>query len=166
MAEEKKKTQFKRRKEASLKWVFLVFIIGVCIFTFARINAETLSFFGYAFKEIISELRIPLGTFSLALGLIFGFSIGYAFNRHEKNEAENKTTQYPENFEITGNTYNGICKAIAEFPTQYPDYKNRSPKLDADIRPWLKEVGIAKNDRESHVFGSIISEHFKLSSDR
>lgn len=60
-----------------------------------------------------------------------------------------------------GKTAERLTQAIANFPSRYPDYKSKSPKLDDDIRPWLKSAyGIS--DREAHVFGTIISEHFEL----
>jgi hypothetical protein len=34
-----------------------------------------------------------------------------------------------------------------------------------DVRPWLKKAGFAANEREAHVFGVILSEHFMFSPD-
>ncbi|MEY4592647.1 MAG: hypothetical protein RIR18_1542 [Pseudomonadota bacterium] len=70
-----------------------------------------------------------------------------------KLEAESKT--------ITGQTMDKLTLAVSLFPGKYPNYKTVSPKLDADVRPWLKETeNIKATDRESHVFGAILSEHF------
>ncbi len=66
---------------------------------------------------------------------------------------------------IRGATIARLQRAIAAFPTRYPQYSERFPKLDSDVRPWLKEAGIAANDREVHVFSSILSEHFAASPD-
>lgn len=66
---------------------------------------------------------------------------------------------------ITGPTFERLQRAIAAFPGRYVDYQTRPPKLDSDVRPWLKEVKLANSDREAHVFGAIVAEHFKLSTD-
>ena len=66
---------------------------------------------------------------------------------------------------INSKTHESLLRAIADFPSRYPESRNKPPKLDADVRPWLKSGGYASSDREAHVFGSIISEQFKLSSD-
>jgi hypothetical protein len=66
---------------------------------------------------------------------------------------------------ITGPTFDRLQRAIATFPNRYIEYQTRLPKLDSDVRPWLKEAGLANNDREAHVFGAIIAEHFKLLTD-
>ena len=66
---------------------------------------------------------------------------------------------------VSGDTIDRIRRAIASFPGRYPEYKTKPPKLDDDVRPWLKEVGLAANDAERRVFGAIIREHFKLSPD-
>lgn len=65
---------------------------------------------------------------------------------------------------IESDTFSRICRAISAFPTRYPEYAIKPPKLDGDVRPWLKEVDVATNDREAVVFSTIIAEHFKLSS--
>ena len=66
---------------------------------------------------------------------------------------------------IGGDTFARLQRAIAAFPDQYPDYQSQPPKLKDVVRPWLKKVGLACNDREAHVFGTIIAEHFKLLGD-
>jgi hypothetical protein len=53
-------------------------------------------------------------------------------------------------------------EAIRRFPEQYPDYKKRPPKLDVDVRPWLKSEKIAKNDREAHILAQELVAYFKL----
>lgn len=62
---------------------------------------------------------------------------------------------------ISGQIFGKLQCAIAAFPSKYPDYQTKRPKLNNDIRPWLRTLGT--NDREAHVFGAIIVEHFKLS---
>jgi len=64
--------------------------------------------------------------------------------------------------EIHGQTFARLQRTIAAFPVRYPDYKAKPPKMDIDVRPWLKETGLANSDREAHVFGVIVAEHFKL----
>lgn len=66
---------------------------------------------------------------------------------------------------IQGQTFDRLQRVIAAFPTRYPEYKSKPPKLDDDVRPWLKESGLGENDAERRVFGAIIREHFKLSPD-
>ncbi|WP_153147355.1 hypothetical protein [Dechloromonas sp. H13] len=67
--------------------------------------------------------------------------------------------------EIRGDIFRRLQRAISAFPSRYPDYKTEQPKLTIDVRAWLKEVSLAMNDREAHVFGAIIAEHFDLSGD-
>lgn len=67
--------------------------------------------------------------------------------------------------EITGQTFDRLQRTIAAFPVRYPNYKSQPPKLKDDVRAWLRETALASNDREAHVFGAIIAEHFKLSGD-
>ncbi|MDA8260821.1 MAG: hypothetical protein M0Z99_35170 [Betaproteobacteria bacterium] len=62
----------------------------------------------------------------------------------------------------SGATFDGLMRAIAEFPKKYPNYEISAPKLDADVRPWLKASGYAGNEREAATFGTIIAETFKL----
>lgn len=62
---------------------------------------------------------------------------------------------------LNGKTIERLGKAIADFPSRYPEYETRQPKLDDDIRPWLKTT-YGASDREAHVFGAILSEHFNL----
>lgn len=66
---------------------------------------------------------------------------------------------------VLGPTFARLQRTIAAFPVRYPDYQSQPPKLKDDVRPWLKEAGLAGNDREAHVFGTIIAEHFKLLGD-
>lgn len=67
--------------------------------------------------------------------------------------------------EIRGPTFSRLQRVISAFPVRYPDFKAKPPKLNDDVRLWLKEVGLAENDAEQRVFGAIIREHFKLSPD-
>ena len=72
---------------------------------------------------------------------------------------------------IRGDTMERIHRAVNAFPTRYPDYKTKPPKLDGDVRVWLNppkpkfhnkdgESALAKNDKESVVFSVILKEHF------
>lgn len=67
--------------------------------------------------------------------------------------------------DIKGAAFERLQRAITAFPARYSDYQSQPPKLKDDVRPWLKEAGLAGNDREAHVFGTIIAEHFKLLGD-
>jgi hypothetical protein len=65
------------------------------------------------------------------------------------------------NIKIEGKTFERLQRSIAAFPACYPEYEKKQPKLDDDIRPWLK-AAYGASDREAHVFGAIISEHFRF----
>lgn len=67
--------------------------------------------------------------------------------------------------EIAGQTFSRLQRSIAAFPVRYPDYQSQPPKLKDDVRVWLKEAALASSDREAHVFGTIIAEHFNFSGD-
>lgn len=62
---------------------------------------------------------------------------------------------------IDGATFAKLATAISAFPQEYPQYKSEPPKLDADVRKWLG-TSFGCSEREKHVFGQIISEHFGL----
>lgn len=62
---------------------------------------------------------------------------------------------------IGGATFAKLSAALTAFPDKYPDYRSRPPKLDDDVRPWLKDI-FDCNVREAHVFSSIIQEHYGL----
>jgi hypothetical protein len=64
--------------------------------------------------------------------------------------------------QIEGETYNRLVRALASFPQRYPEYRDRPPKLDDDVRPWMAETGLAVSDAERRVFGAILREHFKI----
>ena len=66
---------------------------------------------------------------------------------------------------LRGACFDRLQRAVTAFPTRYPDFSIRQPKLDSDVRVWLKEAGLAANNTEQRVFGTIIAEHFKLSPD-
>lgn len=61
---------------------------------------------------------------------------------------------------IKGETFARLARAVQAFPARYPNYQGQAPKLDRDLRPWLKESKLASGDREAHVFGAILAEHF------
>ena len=62
---------------------------------------------------------------------------------------------------LRGKTAMRLIQAIANFPSRYPEYQLKPPKLDDDVRPWLKS-SYGASEREAHVFGAIIAEHFNL----
>lgn len=69
---------------------------------------------------------------------------------------------------ISGQTIERLQRAIAAFPTRYPEYQTNPPKLINDVRPWLHDIGVVRDGaegREAVVFGRIISEHFGFSPD-
>jgi hypothetical protein len=63
---------------------------------------------------------------------------------------------------IRGDTMERIRRAVNAFPTAYPEFRSRVPKLQDDLRAWLKETELANTDREAFVFSAIIQEHFKF----
>lgn len=66
---------------------------------------------------------------------------------------------------IKGPTFQRLQRAIALFPSIYTEYKSKPPKLDDDVRKWLENSGLGKNEPERRVFGAILREHFELSPD-
>lgn len=85
----------------------------------------------------------------------------------KQSESSTKAKYFQDDEEVRevaihGATFNRLRRAIASFPSRYPDYQAKPPKLDDDVRPWLKETGLAENDAERRVFGAIIREHFQL----
>lgn len=62
---------------------------------------------------------------------------------------------------IGGATFAKLSIALSAFPSAYPDYQSKPPKLDDDLRPWLKST-FACSDREAHVFSIVIQEHYEL----
>lgn len=62
---------------------------------------------------------------------------------------------------IAGATSARLRQAIDAFPEKYPSYREKPPKLDADVRDWLGKT-FGCSEREKHVFGQIIWEHFGL----
>ena len=65
---------------------------------------------------------------------------------------------------IHGPTFSKLQRAVIAFPERYPRYRTHPPKLDEDVRPWLKEEFKA-SDAVQRVFGAILREHFQLSAD-
>ena len=55
-----------------------------------------------------------------------------------------------------------LNQAIAAFPETYPEFRSRPPKLEEDVRAWLKDSQIASSAREAHVFGTVLAEMFEL----
>lgn len=62
---------------------------------------------------------------------------------------------------IGGETFAKLSAALSAFPSAYPDFQDKLPKLDDDLRPWL-QTAFACNAREAHVFSVIIQEHYGL----
>ena len=68
---------------------------------------------------------------------------------------------------IRGDTMERIHRLVNAFPTRYPDYKTKPPKLDEDMRDWLRESGLGSEEselgsRENVVISRIIDEHFGI----
>ena len=63
---------------------------------------------------------------------------------------------------INSQVFARLKSAIDVFPAKYPDYQSRPPKLDDDVRAWLKDERFAQNDTEKRVFGAILAEHFEI----
>lgn len=68
---------------------------------------------------------------------------------------------------IRGDTMGRIYRAVNAFPTRYPDYKTKPPKLDEDVRDWLRESALGSEEselgsRENVVISRIIDEHFGI----
>lgn len=61
---------------------------------------------------------------------------------------------------IRSSSFEKLKRAIQEYPARY---NGRCPKLDDDVRPWLKKE-FNCSERESAVFGAILAEHFNLGS--
>lgn len=61
--------------------------------------------------------------------------------------------------QVQGATYSKLIDVLAGFPAAYPDPSRA--KLDADIRQWIQKT-TGCNEREKHVFGTILAEHFGL----
>jgi hypothetical protein len=81
----------------------------------------------------------------------------------QDNHRSTSVTVSRESTAISGDVMSRIQKAVNAFPVTFPNYSIRSPKLDVDVREWLKNSGLAINDVEKRVFGTILFEHFKLS---
>lgn len=62
---------------------------------------------------------------------------------------------------IKGAVFAKLAAAIDSFPGKYPEHGGDWPKLDEDVRPWLAGA-FGCSQREAHVFGAIIGEHFGL----
>jgi len=62
---------------------------------------------------------------------------------------------------LHGKTFEKLLKALEAYPNRYGT--EAKPKLDDDLRPWLKnEVGCSS--READVFGVMLLEHYHPSS--
>lgn len=75
---------------------------------------------------------------------------------------ENKKTNDSKCIAISGDTFSRLNAAIEAFPAVYPEYRTKPPKLDGDVREWLVTQFDCEKNREAHVFGKIIAEHFGL----
>ena len=88
--------------------------------------------------------------------------VSLGFDRLKFMAALDEGAFYEDSKQIKGPTYAKLMRAIEEFPLKYPNYKTNPPKLDDDVRPWMvKSFGCTKN-KEDHVFGRIVKEHFQL----
>ena len=85
-----------------------------------------------------------------------------ANNLIESDRPADKSCPVDGGAHIEGETYSRLVRAIASFPQRYPDYRDRPPKLDDDVRQWMKDALLARSDAECRVFGAILREHFKI----
>lgn len=58
---------------------------------------------------------------------------------------------------LHGKTFEKLLKALEAYPNRYG--MDAKPKLDDDLRPWLKKA-IGCSSREADVFGVMLLEHF------
>ena len=120
------------------------------------------------FKTFILEFQTPVYFLFIAVAFVGGLCIGKAHTEEKQKTTDSAAGPATKDMlsDANSDTLNRIAEARSRFPLQYPNYQTTAPKLDADVRPWLKESGFAKNDRESHVIGTILSEEYRLSPDR
>jgi hypothetical protein len=148
---------------------YYLLVIAAVFLVLLLLNWEAVQAFAQSFDIPFSIVIFVCG---VTISLLFGIQLGKELalpqvsSQDQDQDVPEAVAVVPEqnaaSFDVSGDTFARIGLAIAEFPVKYPDYKTISPKLDADIRPWLKESGITKNDRESHVFSAIISEHYEI----
>ena len=88
---------------------------------------------------------------------------GYQTKPEEATTGPSQAESQPQQgCSINSPTFAKLIQVIEAFPVQYPDYKTNPPKLNDDVRPWMvKSFGCTKN-KEDHVFGRIVKEHFQL----
>lgn len=76
--------------------------------------------------------------------------------KNERIDAMSEWNDLP----INSASFRRLRRATAAYPQRYPDHATKPPKLDNDVRPWLKESRLGENDSERRVFGTMIREHF------
>jgi hypothetical protein len=111
-----------------------------------------------------SNRRLPVAWISAAKQ-VPKFEPKYIYNLADDRRCEQPTSGQDDSgskLDIDSATFERLKKVIAAFPDRYPEYKSKPPKLDDDVRPWMKESGFAENEAERRVFGAIVREHFKL----
>lgn len=109
---------------------------------------------------------VLVSRFSYVIGSFRGMAIHENLSqRPDTGESSTSRPFYEKTVHIAGKTHERLERAICDFPSRYPEYKTRTPKLDDDVRPWVKNGGYARNDREAHVFGVILLEHFMSQPD-
>ncbi|MCG9095186.1 hypothetical protein [Laribacter hongkongensis] len=94
------------------------------------------------------------------------YSMGIHWPLMSKEHAmrtENTAGTADKSLAINSATFAKLRDAISAFPHKYPQYRSEPPKLDADVRKWLG-TSFGCGDREKHVFGQIIREHFCLNN--
>ncbi len=119
--------------------------------------------------ELIDEPLQPLGVLRDELAISNTDAVRLLDLVRDGSDGNNTYPQGDSDvIEITGPTFDRLQRAIAAFPTRYPNYQSQQPKLNDDVRLWLHQTGLVtdgQKGREAHVFGKIIVEHFKLLGD-
>lgn len=136
----------------------LLVAMWVAFFYSGNANAANITLFAISY--------VLVGRFSYLVGSFRGMEIQENLSqRSDSGEFSTTTLVQEKAVHIAGKTHECLERAIQDFPSRYPEYKTRTPKLDDDVRPWLKSCGYARNDREAHVFGVILLEHFMSPAD-
>lgn len=68
----------------------------------------------------------------------------------------------PKQYQFSGPEYDKLTRAFEVFIANYPDHQTNPPKLDNDVRIWMRNPPLECNTREAHVFSLIIFETLGL----
>lgn len=119
----------------------------------------------------VEEMRPPIDlvvSITDARGWFERMSIPFPAWLNKSNTQKNESRQPADgdsSSAVQSLIYERLLKSVAAFPSAFPDYETSPPKINNAVRPWLKDKGFAANDKEAHVFGAVIRDHFKLSGD-